>query len=109
VDQAEFMEGLLDLDGLQARIIGYAERKESAKELPQGSGRVLREVLLRGEIARGEVARIIGASAHTGQKVVCELEGRRLLTSDSPKGRLRLEFPAEAAGQYFPNLFPAGA
>jgi hypothetical protein len=24
------------------------------------------------------------------------------------KGRLRLEFPAEAAGHYFPNLYPAG-
>lgn len=108
VDQAEFMEGLLDLDGLQARIVGYTERKESAKELPRGSGRVLRETLLRGEIARGEVGRIIGASARTGQKVVGELLGQRLLISDSPKGRLRLEFPAEAAGHYFPNLFPAG-
>lgn len=108
VDQAEFMEGLLDLDGLQARITGYAERRESAKELPRGSGRVLREVFLRGEIARGEVARLIDASARTGQKVVGELLSRRLLVSDSPKGRLRLEFPAEAAGYYFPNLFPAG-
>ena len=26
----------------------------------------------------------------------------------SSKGRLRLEFPAEAAGHYFPNLYPAG-
>jgi hypothetical protein len=24
------------------------------------------------------------------------------------KGRLRLAFPAEAAGHYFPNLYPAG-
>ncbi len=51
---------------------------------------------------------IIDASARTGQKVVGELLRRRLLVSDSPKGRLRLEFPAEAAGHYFPNLFPAG-
>jgi hypothetical protein len=40
--------------------------------------------------------------------LVGELLGRRLLISDSPKGRLRLEFPAEAAGHYFPNLYPAG-
>jgi hypothetical protein len=50
----------------------------------------------------------IGASPRTGQKLVGELLGRRLLISDSPKGRLRLEFPAEAAGHYFPNLYPAG-
>lgn len=108
VDQAEFMEGLLDLDGLQARIIGYAERKESAKELPCGAGPVLREVFLRGEIGRGEVPRIISASPRTGQKLVGELLAQHLLISDSPKGRLRLEFPAEAAGHYFPNLYPAG-
>jgi Fic family protein len=98
VDQAEFMEGLLDLDRLQARITGYAERRESAKELPRGSGRVLREVFLRGEIARGEVARLIDASARTGQKVVGELLSHRLLVSDSPKGRLRLEFPESLPG-----------
>jgi Fic family protein len=108
VDQAEFMGGLLDLDGLQARIIGYADRKEAAKELPRGAGAVLRETFLRGEIARGEVPRIMGASARTGQKLIGELLRRRLLISDSPKGRLRLEFPAEAAGHYFPNLYPAG-
>ena len=42
---------------------------------------------------------IIGASPRTGQKLVGELLGQRLLISDSPKGRLRLEFPAEASGQ----------
>jgi Fic family protein len=108
VDQTEFMEGLLDLDRLQARIAGYAGRKEAAKELPRGASRILREIFLRGEIARGEVPRIIGASPRTGQKLVGALLGQRLLISDSPKGRLRLEFPAEAAGHYFPNLYPAG-
>ena len=63
---------------------------------------------MRGEIARGEVARIIGPSARTGQKVVGERLRQRLLASDSPTGRLRLESPAEAAGHYFPSLFPAG-
>jgi len=69
---------------------------------------VLREVFLRGEIGRGEVPRIIGASPRTGQKLVGELLAQHLLISDSPKGRLRLEFPAEAAGHYFPHLYPAG-
>jgi hypothetical protein len=91
------------------RIAGYAERRESAKELPRGSALVLREVFLRGEIARGDVARIIGASPRTAQKVTGELLTQRLVTSGSPKGPLRLGFPADAAGHYFPNLYPAGA
>lgn len=107
-DQVEFMQELLGLEGMQNRIVGYAERRESAKELPRGSALVLREVFLRGEIVRGDVARIIGASPRSAQKVTGELLGQRLLTSGSPKGPLRLGFPSEAAGQYFPNLYPAG-
>ena len=108
-DQVEFMEGLLSLDGILNRISGYAGRRESAKTLPRGSANVLREIFLRGEIARGDVPRIIGASPRTAQKVTGELLSQRLVTSISPKGPLRLGFPADAAGEYFPNLYPAGA
>ncbi len=108
-DQVEFMEALLSLDGMLNRIAGYAGRKEAAKALPKGSGLVLKESFLRGEIARGDVARIIGASPRTAQKVTSRLLSERLVTSNSPKGPLRLGFPADAAGEYFPNLYPAGA
>ena len=109
VDQVEFMGQLLALDGMVSRIVGYAERREYAKELPRGSALVLRELFLRGEVARGDVARIIGASPRTAQKVTGELLRQRLAASSSPKGQLQLCFPAEAAGEYFPNLYPAGA
>lgn len=102
------MQELLDLDGMQLRIQGFAERKESARELPRGAGRVLRDIFLRGEIPRGDVRRIIGTSPRTGQTVTGKLLRQRLVLSDSPKGPLRLGFPAEAAGYYFPNLYPAG-
>ncbi len=109
VDQVVFMQELLALDGMLNRITGYAGRRESAQELPKGSALVLREILLRGEIARGDVARIIGASPRTAQKVTGELLAQRQVTSGSPKGPLRLGFPGDAAGHYFPNLYPAGA
>jgi len=107
-DQVEFMQELLALDNMLNRIVGYGERRESARELPSGSARVLREIFLRGEIARGDVSRIIGASPRTAQKLTGELLTHRLVTSASPKGPLRLGFPADAAGHYFPNLYPAG-
>ena len=108
VDQVEFMHELLALDGMLNRITGYGERRESAKELPSGCGRVLREIFLHGEIMRGEVSRIIGASPRTAQKVTGDLLSQRLVISGSPKGPLRLGFPADAAAHYFPNLYPAG-
>jgi hypothetical protein len=70
---------------------------------------VLRDLFLRGEIPRGDVARIVGVSPRTGQTITRELLSRRLVLSDSPKGALRLGFPSDAAASYFPNLFPAGA
>jgi Fic family protein len=108
MDQVEFMQELLALDGMLDRITGYAGRRESAKELPDRSALVLRELFLRGEIGRGDIPRIIGASPRTGQKVTGVLLSQRLVTSGSPKGPLRLGFPADAAGHYFPNLYPAG-
>jgi Fic family protein len=109
VDQVEFMHELLALDRMLPRIVGYAERRESARELSPGATAVLREIFLRGEIARGEVARIVSASARTAQKVTGELLAQRLVISGSPKGPLRLGLPGDAAGSYFPNLYPAGA
>jgi len=103
------MQKLLALDVMLNRIAGYAERKESARELRSGSALVLRELFLRGEIAHGEVPRIVDASPRTGQKVTAEPLSQRLVSSSSPKGPLRLGFPADAAGYYFPNLYPAGA
>ena len=109
VDQVQFMHELLALDAMLNRIAGYAERRESARELRRGSALVLRDLFLHGQIARGEVPRIVSASPRTGQKVTAELLTQRLVTSSSPKGPLRLGFPADAAGYYFPNLYPAGA
>ncbi|MDB6017481.1 MAG: filamentation induced by cAMP protein Fic [Pedosphaera sp.] len=107
IDQVEFMQNLLSLDGMQARIVGFAQRQEDSKMLMRQAHRVLQEIFLRGEIARGEVPRLTGVSARTGQKLTGELLARRLVVSPSPKGALRLNFPAEAAEYYFPNLYPA--
>ena len=75
----------------------------------RGSALVLREIFLRGEIACGDVSRIIGASPRTAQKVTRELLAQRLVTSGSLKGPLRLGFPADAAGHYFPSVYLTGA
>jgi Fic family protein len=109
IDQLDFMHDLLDLEKLQNRIMGYAERRESAKELPSGCSLVLREVFLRGEIPRGDVARVLNVSPRTAQGVTGELLREALLVSDSAKRPVRLGFPANAAASYFPNLFPAGS
>lgn len=109
LDQLDFMRELLGFEGVQRRIVAFAEREESAGELPSGAALVLRDTFLHGEIARGDVTRIAGVSPRTGQTLTGALLKRRLLASDTPKGAVRLGFPADAAGSYFLDLFPAGA
>ena len=109
LDQVRFMKGLLVLDGLIARIEGYVARRAAGglgAKLPLEAGRLLTEALLRGEVARGDAARITGTSERTARRILSSLTGEKLLRSDTPKGPVRLGLPLHAVGFYFPHLFP---
>jgi len=108
LDQVGFMASLLDLDGLQRRMAGYVERQASFGELPPESIFLLRETLLRGEIHRGEAARITGRPERTARRILRDLLNQHLLTADTEKGPVRLAFPIKVAGYYFPRLYPEG-
>ncbi|TYO96738.1 Fic family protein [Geothermobacter ehrlichii] len=108
LDQVHFMSDLLELDGLQKRMTGYVERQVSFGELAPEAAYLLREALLRGEVPRGEAARITGRPERTARRILKSLLDRKLLVSDSEKGPVRLFFPASVAGYYFPRLYPEG-
>ena len=107
-DQIDFMQELLELDGMLNRISGYAGAPRAREGASGGATLVLGEIFLRGEIARGDVSRIISASPRTAQKLTGELLSQRLVTSGSPKGLLRLGFPADAVSTIFPIFIPPG-
>lgn len=107
VDQIVFMEGLLDLGGLEQRIAHYVHVSEPA--VAKEADRVfllLREALLRGQFPRGEAARIVGASERTGRDILGLAVNAGLLTSGSPKAPVSLALPAKVLDSYFPQLFP---
>jgi len=106
IDQVAFMEGLTEPESLRARILLWAEEQIQLSRLPPKSGRVLEAVLYRGSLPRGEVARVIGASERSAQRIVAALVGAGVLTSNTPKAPLRLVFPAALAGRWMPELFP---
>lgn len=107
LDQIRYMRELLDIEHLEARVLGYAELSAARRELPKHATYLLRDILLRGEVARGEAARITGLPERTARVVVAQLVARELLKSDSPKGPLRLGFPSHVVPYYFPRLYPA--
>jgi len=107
VDQIVFMERLLDLDGLEQRIEHYVHVAEPA--VAKDADKVfllLREALLRGQFARGEAGRIVGAGERTGRDLLGRTIAAGLLTSESPKTPVSLALPAKVLDSYFPQLFP---
>lgn len=103
--QQSYMNDCLATDRLDQRLNGYSAMREAAGDWPAGTSRVLREVCLRGEIPRGEVARLIGKSPRTAQGVIGQLLAAGCLTTPSGKGPLRLGWPGEALQAWLPGLF----
>jgi len=106
VDQVEFMEGLMQPERLRARILLWAEEEIRLGLLPQKSGSILEAVLYRGELPRGEADTIVGTGERQARRIVSALERRGVLESESPRGPLRLTFPAALGHRWMPGLFP---
>ncbi len=106
IDQVDFMEGLIMPDRLLNRILLWTEEEIRAGELPPQSRIIMRDVLYRGEIPRGEVARLLGSSSRHARRVTSVLLKRGVLVSRSTRAPLRLAFPAELASRWLPGLFP---
>lgn len=113
-DQISFMKKLLSLDGLHKRIVSYVNRRED-EALPDEDAlrpeakHVLTEVMMRGEIARGEVPRLIGMGERTASSLISQLLAEELVSSESHKSPLRFHIPSKVVGYYFPDLYPAGS
>jgi len=106
IDQVKFMESLVQPDRLRDRILLWAEEEIRANALPPKADAVLEAVLYRGELPRGDVARILGASERNARRVTAALIDREVLQSASTRAPLRLAFPAALAPRWMPGLFP---
>lgn len=114
LDQVQYMSGLLQLNGLLERIHGYVQMR-SVHLIPSPTqrytgmkieaSRMLQEVLLRGEMGRGEVAAASGLK-RAGRDILAQLLEEGILVSSMPKAAVRLAFPTHLAGHLFPDLYP---
>lgn len=114
LDQVEYMGGLLRLQELVERIQRYVELRglgvipglTGGKGLRAEAARMLREILVRGEAARGSVIAASGLKERTGRNLLAQLIEEGLLVSATPKGEVRLGLPIHVAGWLFPDLYP---
>ena len=109
-DEIAFMRHALRADTLMQRISHYVALR-SAGLAPGGplhpeSASLLRDVAIRGEVPRGDSARITGMAISEARKVLSALVKERLLVSDTPKGPVRIGLPAHAVPFLVPDLYP---
>ena len=106
LDQVKFMEELVQPDRLRDRILLWVEEEIRADALPQKAGRILEAILYRGELPRGDVPGLLGASDRHSRRVVAALIEREVIVSDSTRAPLHLAFGAKLASRWMPGLFP---
>lgn len=106
IDQVDFMESLIQPEKLQARIQLWAEESIRFNRLPPKADTILKALLCRGELPRGEVAKIVGTGDRQARRIVASLIGEGVVTSKSSRAPLYLTFPAHIAYRWMPGLFP---
>jgi len=107
LDQVTFMASLFDLNTLADRLRRYVRLHDD--KLPAVAGDLLVEMLMRGEIERGEIPRILQMPERSARRVTAMLAVMDLIEAESSRGAFHLTFPAVALEDLFPRLFPAAA
>lgn len=109
LDQIGFMEKLLRLEEIEARIEWYVEKRTRGSKkdlnLHPDSSRLLRALFMRGEIERGEGPTILNASETTYRRILKQLMEEGLVVSDSQRAPLKVGLPTKALPFYFPDLY----
>lgn len=106
LDQVKFMEELVQSRRLRDRILLWSEEAVRADTLPPKAGRILEAILYRGELPRGEVPELLGASERNARRIVAALAEHGVIVSENTRAPLRLAFPARLASRWMPGLFP---
>ncbi|WP_246697797.1 hypothetical protein [Rhizobium sp. G21] len=101
------MESLLRPDELLNRIEVWCAEEVQMQRLPKGSWPLLREAVLAGEFPRSQAPSLTGYQERQARTVLSGLLERGVLTSPSPKGKVRLGFPVDIIERWLPRLYPA--
>ena len=106
IDQVSFMEEIVQPNRLRDRILLWTEEEIRAGKLPPKSRQVLEAILYRGQLTRGEIPGLLGTSERHARRITLALVDHEVLTSESTRAPLRLNFSARLASRWMPGLFP---
>jgi len=110
LDQIEFMNRHLRLDLLSSRMEKFIRLSQEGffdqEPLPKYAEKLLKELLLKGEIARGEVKNVIGTKDRTASTLIKKLLELEYIESTTTKSPIRLKLNSFFASYLFPELMP---
>jgi Fic family protein len=106
LDQIQFMSELLDLPALRTRVERYFQFQAlHLKRYREELMHVARTLVDEGEIPRSRVQEITGKAATVSVEIIKLGLDEGYFETPSPKGALRVAFPAKIHEFYFPQLF----
>ncbi|MEA3373298.1 MAG: Fic family protein [Campylobacterota bacterium] len=109
-DQIRYMNKYLRIGQLSDRINSVVKNAKEGfidiEPLPKESEKLFDYLLIHGEVARGEVGKIVGYQERQARKLTSALTDRGFLTSDTPKAPIRIRFDAVLTTYLFPDLVP---
>lgn len=106
IDEATFMEQLIDPVKLRNRILNWAVEEVQFGQLPQQSVAILNALLNQGEMPRSEISQVVGTKERQARRVSSALIEREVLVTDTSRSPLRLAFPIKFTARWMPGLFP---
>ncbi len=106
IDQVEFMSTILNLENFEKRLTRYMELLVDFFGVRKEAFFLLRDLYLRGHIARGEASRIMNLHERISSTVISDLVKYDIVRSETPKSELYLNFNPLFAYYMFPNLYP---
>lgn len=110
LDQVNYMNNLLELTQLRARIEGYVRARNDARvlgmkeTLKPSAGIVLYTAFIHGEIERAQAIELCAMPERSARRLLSQLKNEGLLSETSSKSPLRWEIPEHAEEWYFPKL-----
>jgi Fic family protein len=110
IDQVTFMHGSLALGTMERRLDAYVHRMAADGRMKPEAAYILKELFLRGKLARPDAERITGTSEKTLKKTTDVLIALELMTARKEGITMVFEprYPLHISPYILPSLYPEG-
>ncbi|HAM36238.1 MAG TPA: Fic family protein [Elusimicrobia bacterium] len=103
-DQIQFMDRMLELKELTRRYKRFIDGLVAEKEVSKAGAKIMEQLLLQGEVPRGQALQICHVKQRRATQIVKELLDSQITRSETAYGPLRLNISADMAAVLFPEL-----